>query len=67
MNNKLNDKVNAWIYSEQEMLTSLLADEAKNKAILDNLINTLHQLRAKSSFRLALINQLITKINTNTN
>jgi hypothetical protein len=35
------------------------ADEAKNAAMLSELNNTVKQLRAKSSFRLALINQLL--------
>lgn len=44
-----------WIHSEEDMIRSLLADEAKNRAILDEVERTVHQLRAKSSFRLALL------------
>ena len=49
----------AWIKTTQEKLESLLADEAKNSNILESLQTTLRQLKAKSSFRLALINQLL--------
>lgn len=48
-----------WLYSTDEMLRSLLGDEAKNKAMLADMEATLRQLKAKSSFRLALINALI--------
>lgn len=48
-----------WLKSSPEMLRSLLADEAKNRAMLSDMESTLRQLRSKSSFRLALINGLI--------
>jgi hypothetical protein len=50
---------NVWLKTPQEMLQSLLQDEAKNAAILDEVAQTIKQLRAKSSFRLALINSLL--------
>lgn len=64
--NKMNN--NNWLDNEDDMLRSLLGDEAKNKKILDEMANTIYQLRAKSSFRLALLNQLMDArgINTNT-
>ena len=47
-----------WLHDEEEILNSLLADEAKNKHILIDMENTIRQLKAKCSFRLALINSL---------
>ena len=54
---------NVWYKTDAELLNALLADEAKNAAILDELSQTIKQLRAKSTFRLALLNQLIKKDN----
>lgn len=54
----MNDS-NLWLYSNQEKLESLLADEAKNSHMLTAMLNTIRQLQAKSSFRIALLNQLI--------
>jgi len=48
-----------WSKTTEEKLMSLLADEAKNAAILDSVTQTVKQLRSKSSFRLAIINQLL--------
>jgi hypothetical protein len=48
-----------WLKTDIEIMKSLLADEAKNAAMLNDMNNTIKQLRAKSSFRLALINKLI--------
>jgi hypothetical protein len=47
-----------WLEDEAEILQSLIADEAKAKAMLVDMENTLRQLKAKSSFRLALLNSL---------
>lgn len=47
-----------WLHNEDDMIRSLLADEAKAAAILSDMDNTLKQLRAKSSFRLALLNTI---------
>jgi hypothetical protein len=52
-----------WAKTTEEKLNSLLADEAKNAAMLDSLAYTIKQLRAKSSFRLAIINQLLEDMN----
>jgi uncharacterized membrane-anchored protein YjiN (DUF445 family) len=48
-----------WSKTTEEKLMSLLADEDKNAAILDSVTQTVKQLRSKSSFRLAIINQLL--------
>ena len=58
MNND-NKTNNVWIKSTDQKLNALLADEAKGAAILNDVSNTLKQLKAKSSFRIALINQMI--------
>ena len=52
------NKDNKWLTDENEILDCLLADEAKAKAMLVDIEKTLNQLKAKSSFRLALINSL---------
>jgi hypothetical protein len=54
----MNKQTKEWLKDEDEILNSLLADEAKAKAMLVDMENTLRQLKAKSSFRLALINSL---------
>lgn len=48
-----------WLKTREEKLRSLIADEAKMLPILDNMIASLRQLKAKSTFRLALLNQLL--------
>lgn len=50
---------NVWLKTDAEKLQSLLGDEAKNAKILAELAATVSQLKAKNSFRLALINQLL--------
>lgn len=61
-NNSKQINNDVWLKTPHDMLRSLLADEAKNAAILDEIGQTLKQLRAKSSFRLALINTLLEDI-----
>lgn len=56
----MNEK-NIWLNTTQEKLESLIADEAKVIPILSNLETSIKQLKAKSSFRLALLNQLLEK------
>jgi hypothetical protein len=51
-----------WAITTREKLLSLLADEAKNASILDATQQTIKQLRAKCSFRLAIINQLLDEL-----
>jgi hypothetical protein len=54
-----NRQNNVWIKSTEERLAALIADEAKGAAMLNEVASTVKQLKAKSSFRLALINQMI--------
>jgi len=54
----MNKQSKDWLTDEDDILSSLVADEAKAKAILVDMEKTLHQLKAKSSFRLALLNSL---------
>jgi len=55
MNNSNND----WLHSEEDKLRSLIADEAKLMPMLDNMMATIKQMKAKQAFRLALLNQLL--------
>lgn len=48
-----------WLKTEEEKLRSLIADEAKMMPMLDNMAATIKQLKAKQTFRLALLNQLL--------
>lgn len=48
-----------WLKTYEEILNALLADEAKGARMLQDVQDTLKQLKAKNSFRIALINQLI--------
>lgn len=48
-----------WLKTDEEKLRSLLADEAKMMPMLDNMAATIKQLKAKQTFRLALLNQLL--------
>jgi hypothetical protein len=56
--NKSNE-TQIWIKTTEERLKALLADEAKGSAMLNDVFNTVKQLKAKSSFRIAIINQMI--------
>jgi riboflavin synthase alpha subunit len=58
MNNNDN-KSNIWLKSSEQKLAALIADEAKGAAMLNDVSNTVRQLKAKSSFRIAIINQMI--------
>ena len=53
------DNSKVFLKSVDEILRSLLADDSKNKAMINDIEKTVSQLKAKNSFRLALINQLI--------
>lgn len=55
----MNNENQVWIKTNEERLAALVADEAKGAAMLNEVQNTVKQLKAKSSFRLALINQII--------
>lgn len=51
-----------WLKTNKEKLQSLIADEAKTGPMLDNMMQTLRQLKAKNTFRLALLHQLLEDI-----
>ena len=50
-----------WYKTKEEKLRSLIADEAKMMPMLDAMMATIKQLKAKQQFRLALLNQLLEK------
>ena len=54
-----------WYKTKEEKLRSLIADEAKMMPMLDNMMATIKQLKAKQAFRLALLNQLLEDLNEN--
>ena len=54
-----NDPQSVWLKTDEEKLRSLIADEAKMIPMLDNMMATIKQLKAKQAFRLALLNQLL--------
>lgn len=47
-----------WIKTNEQRIDALLADEAKQAPMLEEMLNTVKQLKAKNSFRIALLNQL---------
>ena len=55
----MNNVNQVWIKTREEKLRALLADEAKEMNMLQEIQDTLRQLKAKASFRIALINQLL--------
>lgn len=56
---------NIWLKTDEEKLRSLIADEAKMMPMLDNIQATIKQLKAKQTFRLALLNQLLESKDSN--
>jgi hypothetical protein len=60
----MNEQKDIWLHSEEDKLRSLLADEAKMMPMLDAMQSTIRQLKAKQAFRIALLNQLLDKIDT---
>jgi hypothetical protein len=54
-----------WIHTPEEKIRSLIADEAKMMPMLDNMLATVKQLKAKQAFRLALLNQLLEQLDEN--
>ena len=50
---------NVSLKTDEQKLRSLIADEAKMMPMLDNMQATIKQLKAKKTFRLALLNQLL--------
>lgn len=55
----MSDDTAVWLKTDEEKLRSLIADEAKMIPMLDNMQATIKQLKAKQTFRLALLNQLL--------
>ena len=55
----MNEQKDIWLHSTVDKLRSLLADEAKQQPMLDNMQATIKQLKAKQAFRIALLNQLL--------
>ena len=55
----MSDENTVWLKTDEEKLRSLIADEAKMIPMLDNMQATIKQLKAKQTFRLALLNQLL--------
>lgn len=47
-----------WYKTLDQKIDSLIADEAKASVMLDEVQHTIKQLRAKSTFKLALLNQI---------
>ena len=60
----MTDQKDIWLHSDEDKLRSLLADEAKMMPMLDAMQSTIRQLKAKQAFRIALLNQLLDKIDT---
>jgi hypothetical protein len=59
MKEQIMNEDNVWLKTDEEKLRSLIADEAKMIPMLDNMQATIKQLKAKQTFRLALLNQLL--------
>jgi hypothetical protein len=59
MKEQIMNEDNVWLKTDEQKLRSLIADEAKMMPMLDNMQATIKQLKAKQTFRLALLNQLL--------
>ena len=55
----MNETNSVWLKTDEEKLRSLLGDEAKMMPMLDNMLSTIKQMKAKQAFRIALLNQLL--------
>ena len=55
----MNTQNNTFLITTEEKLRSLIADEAKLIPMLNNMEQTIRQMKAKQAFRLALLNQLL--------
>ena len=60
----MTDSNDVWLKTDEEKLRSLIADEAKMMPMLENMGQTIRQLKAKQQFRLALLNQLLESLNS---
>lgn len=58
---------NVYLKTTEEKLRSLIADEAKTIPMLDNVAATIKQMKAKHTFRLALLNQLLENLDEQNN
>ena len=47
-----------WLENPDEIIEALIADEAKLTPMIISMEQTLRQMKAKNSFRIALLNQL---------
>jgi len=56
-------KEQVWLKTNEEKIRSLIADEAKAGNMLDSIQLTVRQLKAKQTFRLALLNQILEDLN----
>ena len=65
MKEQIMNEDNVWLKTDEEKLRSLIADEAKAMPIMDNMMASLKQLKAKQTFRLALLNQLLESKDSN--
>ena len=59
----MTDRNHVWLKTDKEKLQSLIADEAKMMPMLDTMMATIKQLKAKQAFRLALLNQILEQMN----
>jgi hypothetical protein len=59
MDEQMNTNNNAFLITTEEKLRSLIADEAKLLPMLNNMEQTIRQMKAKQAFRIALLNQLL--------
>ena len=62
----MNDTNDVWLKTDEDKLRSLISDEAKMMPMLDNMQATIRQLKAKQTFRLALLNQLLESLDGKT-
>jgi hypothetical protein len=65
MKEQIMNEDNVWLKTDEQKLRSLIADEAKMMPMLDNVQATVKQLKAKQTFRLALLNQLLESTDSN--
>jgi len=62
----MTDSNDVWLKSDTDKLKSLISDEAKMIPMLENMGQTLRQLKSKQQFRLALLNQVLESLNGDT-
>tara|TARA_R110000803_G_scaffold32103_2_gene71072 strand:- start:4011 stop:4223 length:213 start_codon:yes stop_codon:yes gene_type:complete len=55
-----------WLKTDADKLKSLIADEAKMVPMLENMGQTIRQLKSKQQFRLALLNQVLESLTGDT-